>query len=93
MRPEHVRNLTPLEFDLLVEAEQEAVLDRNENMAVQAYFNAVGANGKIKKPTDIYKRPTKELLEGTADKSIDAKLEQQKALEEFTKQLDLSQLK
>ncbi|EAC9719925.1 hypothetical protein LL50_05545 [Listeria monocytogenes] len=93
MRPEHVRNLTPLEFDLLVEAEQEAVLDRNESMAVQAYFNAVGANGKIKKPTDIYKRPTKEQLEGTADKSIDAKLEQQKALEDFTKQLDLSQLK
>ncbi|EAC8986530.1 hypothetical protein [Listeria seeligeri] len=90
-----MRQLSPLEFNLLIEAEQEVALDRNEQMAIQAFFNAVGANAKkLKKPSDIYKRPSEsELKRAENSSTIDKKLEQQKALEDFTKQLDLSQLK
>ncbi|EAD2103876.1 hypothetical protein EOT50_11920 [Listeria monocytogenes] len=64
-------------------------------MAIQAFFNAVGANSKkLKKTTDIYKRPSEaDLKRAENSNTLDKKLEQQKALEDFTKQLDLSQLK
>ncbi|EAC6755217.1 phage tail assembly chaperone [Listeria monocytogenes] len=92
LRPEAVRQLTPLEFSLMIEAEQDAALDRTEQLAIQAYFNAVANTKKIKSPEDIYKRPSKAELAGKTENPLDAKLEQQKALEEFTKKLDLSQI-
>ncbi|EOT0681563.1 hypothetical protein ACN355_002145 [Listeria innocua] len=76
----------------MIEAEQDAALDRTEQFAIQAYFNAVANTKKIKSPEDIYKRPSKAELAGKTENPLDAKLEQQKALEEFTKKLDLSQI-
>ncbi|WP_412677720.1 phage tail assembly chaperone [Bacillus swezeyi] len=85
--PDEIRRLTPREFYVLLEAENERKYDRLEEYAISAMMNAKANNSKKRvKLSDLFKRPEQE---NAATKKVEDLYEKQKQASEWLSQFEI----